>query len=105
MATKQTKKPAAKPKAKSKPKAKPKASVNRIPEVWACTIAGGGWVRHHGKKYAYGETILVFPDRMPAADLERLRKNFEPKPVEIMTGISEPVELLDEGDNHVSNSK
>ncbi len=102
MVTKQTKKPATKPKAKpkSKPKGKPKAPVSRVPEVWACI---GSATRHHGKIYGKGETILVFPDRMPAADLENLRKYFEPKPVEIMTGISEPVELLDEGEYHGKN--
>ena len=101
-----TKKPAAKSAAsKAKPKAKPKAIVERVPEVWVCTISGGGWVKRHGRKYTFGETILVFPDRIPAADLERLRKYFEPKPMEIMTVVSEPVELLDEGEYHGSNSK
>ena len=104
MVTKNTKKPASKPKTKAKSKAKPKALVSRVPEVWVCTIAGGGWVKHHGKKYTFGETILVFPNRIPASDLENLRKYFEPKPMEIMTGVSEPVELLDEGESHGSHS-
>jgi len=91
-----------KPAKKTTKKPKPKAPVRKAPEVWICIV--DGWVRYHGKRYAKGDTILVDTDKMSYKDLDTLRKYFELKPTEIMSGISEPVELLDEGDNHGSHS-
>ncbi len=81
---------------------KAQARVNKPPEVWVCTAAG--WVSRGGKRYAKGDTIMVFPDRIPEADLEILKKHFEPKQMEVMAAVSEPIELLDEGDDHGSDS-
>ena len=97
-------KPKAKPKkpASKKTKAKAKDKIKKGPEVYVCTV--DGWVRYRGKRYVKNDTIMVHPDKMTPEDLVRLQRHFEPKPTEIMTGTSEPVELLDEGDDHASNS-
>ncbi len=87
-----TRKPAAK---KSKPKAKQKAPARRAPEVYICIV---DWVKYHGRRYEKGETILVNLDRIPEGDLAILEKYFKLKPTEVMSGVSEPVEQLDEGD-------
>jgi hypothetical protein len=81
---------------------KSKALANHGPEVYICTV--DGWVRYRGKRYVKDETIMVHPDKMSPTDLETLHKYFDPKPMEIMNDVSEPVELLDEGNDHVSNS-
>ncbi len=85
-----TRKPAKKAPAKSK-----------TPEVWACTA--DGWVKRGGKRYVKGDTILVFSERLSEKDLAVLKKYFEFKETEVMTGVSEPIELLDEGDDHGKN--
>jgi len=98
-----TKKPAAKKSAKAKPaKPKFKAKVRKAPEVYVCIV--DGWVKYHGRQYEKGETILIHLDRMTDSDLATLEKYFELKPTEVMAGVSEPVEQLDEGVNHGSNS-
>ncbi len=92
-----TKKPAAKTPAKAKSKKVAKPQPTR--EIWRCIV--DGWVRYRGVRYEKGETMIVHPNRMTEADMEGLRKYFEPVPTEVMTGVSEPAELLDEGENHV----
>ncbi len=72
------------------------------PEIWACIVKG--WVRYRGTRYEKGDTILVQPGKMTEADLNTLQKYFEPKPTGVMAGVSEPIELLDEGENHGSDS-
>jgi hypothetical protein len=85
---------------KAKPVVKPE--VMKGPQVYVCTV--DDWVRYRGKRYYKNDPVMVHPDKMTPEDLVRLHKHFDPKPTEIMTVTSEPVELLDEGDDHVSNS-
>ncbi len=105
MSTKGTKKTASK-KTTKKPAAKKVKAVERpkpIPaEIWACTVEG--WVRYRSTRYEKGDTILVQPDKMNEKDLATLRKYFKPMPTESVKGVSEPIELLDEGENHGSSS-
>jgi len=104
MATKKTTKGKGRGTAK-KPAAK-KSAVKAVkpatPQIWRCTV--DGWVRYQGRRYEKGETILVHEDRMTEADMDTLRKYFEPVPTEVMSGVSEPIQPLDEGDNHVRSS-
>ena len=93
----------AKPKNTAPKKAKANAKAKKGPQVYICNKVAG-WVRYRGKRYSKGGIVMVHPDKMTPEDLVRLQRNFEPRPIEIMTGTSEPVELLDEGDDHVSNS-
>ena len=72
------------------------------PEIWVCIVAG--WVRYRGTRYEQGDTIVVQPGKMADTDLNILRKYFEPRPTNRMTGVSEPIQLLDQGENHGSHS-
>lgn len=89
-----TRKPAAK---KPAPEVKPQVPGK---EIWRCIV---DWVRYHGAAYERGNTILVMPG-MTDAEKSVLGKYFEPTKTGIMTGVSEPVELLDEGEDHASHS-
>ncbi len=99
MPAKGAKKPAGKKPVtkKTKPGKSPKP-----PEIWACIVKG--WVRYRGTRYEEGDTILVQPGKMNESDLNTLRKYFEPRPTGVMSGVSEPIQLLDEGENHGSDS-
>ena len=82
-----TKKPAVK-KSKAKARAKPPPA-----QIWQCIV--DGWVRYRGTRHELGDTILVQPEKMSEKDLATLQKYFKPIPTEVVSGISEPVELLD----------
>jgi len=98
--TKKTTKRATKAKKPSAKKTKERPAP--VPaEIWACTVEG--WVRYRGTRYEKGDTILVQPNKMSEKDRNTLKKYFEPRPTESITGISEPIELLDEGDDHGNN--
>ncbi len=98
MATKGTKKATAKSSTKKPAAKKSKAKVRPKPppaQIWQCKK---GIVRYHGTKYEKGETILVQPEKMSEKDLATLQKYFKPIPTEAISGVSEPIELLDEGE-------
>ena len=101
MSAKGTKKTTAKKPAAKKVKA-PKRPKPIPAEIWACTVEG--WVRYRSTRYEKGDTILVQPNKMNEKDLATLRKYFKPMPTESVKGVSEPIELLDEGENHGSDS-
>ena len=98
------------PKTKVRKKADKKVTVSSVrrhrnphpPEIWVCIVAG--WVRYRGTRYEQGDTIVVQPGKMADADLNILRKYFEPGPTNVVTGVSEPIELLDQGENHDDHS-
>ncbi len=101
MPRKQTRPRTRKPTAK-KPDPKPKPALEApSKEIWRCKV---DWVKFHGVAYERGETILVMPDRTTDAERSVLGKYFEPTKTGIMTGISEPVEPLDEGEDNASHS-
>ena len=104
MATKKTTRKSTKGTAKKRTTKKSvvKAVKPATPQIWRCIV--DGWVRYRGRRYEKGETILVQSDRMTEADMDTLRKYFEPVPTEVMSGVSEPIQPLDEGDNHVRSS-
>ncbi len=96
MATKGTKKVTAKSSTKKPAAKKSKAKVRPKPppaQIWQCTV--DGWVRYRGTRHEAGDTILVQPEKMSEKDLATLQKYFKPIPTEVVSGISEPVELLD----------
>ncbi len=105
MATKGTKKTTTKKAAKKPTTKKSEAKARPKPppaQIWECTVEG--WVRYRGTRYEKGDTILAQPWKMTEKDLSTLQKSFKPIPTEVISGVSEPIELLDEGENHGSSS-
>lgn len=65
-------------------------------QIWRCHV---DWVKYHGKKYEKGD-ILNVPRSTLAdeAEMKVIRKYFTPTKTESVAMVSEPVEILKEGD-------
>lgn len=90
-----------KPAAASKSKAvtKPKAASKPKPlafEIWRCHVE---WVKHHGKIYGKGDILNVdLATLQDEAEMKVISKYFTPTKTESVKMVSEPVEILKEGD-------
>lgn len=105
MPAKSTKsKPAAKPATIKKSAPKPKAVAPKPPafEIWRCHV---DWVKYHGKKYEKGDILNVARFTLTdEAEMRIIRKYFTPTKTESVKMVSEPIEILKEGESHGNSS-
>ena len=96
MPAKSTKPRATKPTTKKTVKPQVAATKPSPFEIWRCHVE---WVRHHGKKYNKGDILNVFAAILAdEAEMKVIRKYFTPTKTESVAMVSEPVEILKEGD-------